>query len=599
MSISRRRFLTITGAAALAATTLGEATIGSRPVKAQEAQPLGPGVTPYPLFIDSQGKVTDRNGIIAEAQRISDALESYVKDWLDGKVPAEIPANLLPKGIDTTSFPSFRLVRPNEITAEDQWIIREAQQIDLNATQGQFPDPHCTYLFLPSFYAPFGSKVIVEGQFPHARFMSIQATPSLHPENYREGAYGVGEVPIVDVDIEPEPGHTNPFRTGAARNGLLRSYRVTFDLAIGNPAELNPAFRPPFFRAPGNNRIGGALIYQGPYGAGYSGGHGRGVWDVGQLWIRYYAPDKAMSPLGGVPLPKLSYQLPDGRQYYIQADLSVAEKNANLRKPAPWTWPGDPLPADGSQGGWGKRFGIFRSVYTGVALNVAWLNWTQKYVRDLDKGVTGRGEDVPAPGNYSVGATECPYISYLVRGMALNWGKVAVLTGKLPTTPRTRDGEPVMEPAQARYWSLTANSNAYPDADGYVGAVLHSIMDDEIVTDTQGRYVIVLSRDFERPSNATAENGVTWVNWGPSSQVNWNIRWLAVNPDTDSSITPNDAKLGWEADWASTKYNKALIGENNHTGLLGEYLPQVHYLGKDEFEKLGTAVTPDQVPIWK
>jgi hypothetical protein len=94
--------------------------------------------------------------------------------------------------------------------------VRRAGTIDFRAVLLQFPDPHCTYLLLPLF-APFGSRVIVEGQFPHARFFDLQITPSFIPEAYHDGYYGVGEVPIVDADIQPLPGSTNPFRPGADR----------------------------------------------------------------------------------------------------------------------------------------------------------------------------------------------------------------------------------------------------------------------------------------------------------------------------------------------------------------------------------------------
>ena len=541
----------------------------------------------------------DRNAVIEAAQDISNNLETYIKSWLAGEVPAQLPAELIPAGVDVQEFKNFRLVKPEDISADEQWAIRSAEEINLNATQGYFPDPHATYLVLPTLFAPFGSQVIIEGEFPHARFFDIQMTPSFHPEAYRYRGFGVGEVPIVDADIEPLPGNFNPFRAGANRNAANRRYQVTFDLKVGNPAELNPAFQPPYYRAPGNHRFGGALSYQGPWGENDTWGHGLGVWDVGQVWIRYYAPDTAQGALGGVPLPKVAYQLPDGRQYYIQADFREWAERSNRRVAAKSTWPEDPTGFSGASHGWLKKFGILRAIATGVALEVPWLDLDQQYVRDLDRGVAGRGEAMPPPGNFSVAATECNYIHYLLRGMSLGWGKVAVLTGKLPTTPHTRNGEPTMEPAEARYWSITATDPALPDADGFVGAVLHSVMDDEIVTDAAQNYVIVLSRPEDRPANATAENGITWVNWGPTAKVSWTLRWLTIHPEWDSAMAPNDQKLGWEGDWASTSYDPSLIGDNAHNGLLGEYLPQVHYLSAADFERLGTAVAAAQIPKWQ
>ncbi|MDZ8184139.1 MAG: hypothetical protein RMX96_04655 [Nostoc sp. ChiSLP02] len=563
-------------------------------VMAQANRPswLAPSPPKFPHF-------RDRKVVIAKAQEISDNLEAHVKAWFADKAPAQIPSKLIPKGVDTKQFRNFRVVKPENITPKQQWAIRPAEKINLKATRGFFPDPNATYLVIPNLLAPFGSKVIIEGEFPYARFFDIQITPSFHPEAYRYGGFGVGEVPIVDVDINPLPGNVNPFRVGADRNAAKRKYRVTFDLAIGNPVDLNRAFRPPYYRAPGNNRVGGAIMYQGPWGETKPWGHGLGVWDMGQIWIRYYAIDKNKDSLGGVPLPKIYYQLPDGRKYYIQSDFERWTKRVNRRIAAKSTLPAEPTQYKDAKTGWFKKFGIFRAIVTGMAQEVPWLKLDQKYVRDLDLGVTGRGEDMPPPGNYSVGATECNYINYLVRGMSLGWGKVAVLTGKLPTTPRTRKGEDTIKKAQARYWSITATDTALPEPDGFVGAALHSVMDDEIITDNQRRYAIVLSRPEDRPKNATASNGVTWVNWGPTANVTWTLRWISVYPDWDFALTPDDRRMGWASDWASKRYDRSLIGNNSHDGALGEYLPRVHYMSKADFEKLGNSVKPDKIPIWQ
>ena len=536
----------------------------------------------------------DRNAVIADAQRISDQLEAYIKDWFDGKVPAELPARLIPRGVDTNTFAHFTLRRPEEIDPEKAWPVRAAEQINLGALHGYFPDPHATYLVLPTLFAPFGSKVIIEGEFPHCRFFDIQITPSFLPEAYHCGYIGVGEVPIVDADIDPLPGNVNPFRVGANRNATNRSYRVTFDLALGNPVELNPqAFKPPVYRAPGNHRVGGAILYQGPWGEDKKVGLGLGLWDVGNIWIRYYAPDKSCVPLAGVPRPRIHYELADGRAFFIEVDTSAWITRMNRTAPAKTTRAHDP---GGATEGWGKMFGIYRSIVSGIARTTKLVD--QEYVRNLDKGVAARGADMAPPGNYEPSATCCTYINYLTRGMSLGRGKVAVLTGTLPTTPKTRDGEPTMQAAQARYWSLTGCDNSWPQKDGYCGAAVHSIMDDEIITDAQHRYVIVFSREQDRPTNATATNGVTWVNWGPTSGQGWTLRWMSVSPEWAFEKTPHEVNLDWRTDWASTSYDRRLIGENSTNGFFGEFQPVVHYLSREQFEQIGGPVTPASVPAW-
>lgn len=535
--------------------------------------------------------------VIAEARRISDNLESYVRAWLDGKVSAQIPDKLLPQGMDR-SVKHFYLQKPEDVIPEKQWMIRETEEINFKALHGFFPDPHATYMKLGAFYAPFGSQLVIEGEFPHSRFFDIQASPSFNPSvYYYNKTLGAGEVPIVDADIEPLPGHVNPFRAGANRNATNRSYQVTFDLAVGNAAKLNPALKPPFYRTPGNNRIAGGIQYQGPWGKDTKHGHGRGLWDTGDLWIRYYAIDKGKGAMGGVSLPKAYYVLPDGRKYYINADFAESLAKTNLTIPARWTLPGDPAWFWGPSEGWDKQFGIFLSIAQAL---VKIISNDKQYIRNLDLGVTGRGENQPAPGNYEPSTSTCTYINYLGRGMSLGWGKIAVLTGKLPTFPDTRNGASKMPVAQMRYWSLTDyDANVDPNQK-LPGAAVASVMDDEIVLDSNRRYVIVYSRAEDRPANATALSGVTWVNWGPTADHVWTLRWLSVAPEWNMAIAPNEANLLWtKTTWSGKNYDKSLIGENGHNGFLGEYLPKVHYMTKAKFEALGSPVDSASVPVWK
>jgi hypothetical protein len=554
---------------------------------------------------------SDRRPVLAQAQCISDAFKQYVKAWMDGRVPAEIPAAFLPQGMNLADYPRFRLVRPQDITPEQQWAIRPAfESIDHKKLYGFFPDPNVSYIVIPALFAPFGTRVIVEGKFPYARFFDAQITPSFVPENYHYDAWaGVGEVPIVDADIEPLPGHTNPFRPGAVRTGSKRSYRLEFRLAAGDPVALNPAFRPPHFRSPGNVRYGGGIMYQGPWGnPGSPDGHKRGVWDSGQLWLRYYAPDHRRGPLAGVPLPKIYYMLEDGRKFYVAPDMGpfIARSNRTTDGGVnTFVPPAVDAAQGGPGGGWYKQTGIFRAILAGVAMGTGW--GTKEYARLLDKGVTGRGSDLPPPNNYEQSATSATYVDYLSRGMSIEKGKVVVLTGKLPTFPQTRDGARVMQAAQLRYWSIVGygvpagwdflwaffNKNTIP------GLATHAVMDDEVVLNKDRFYTIVMSRPEDRPNNSAPRNGVTWVNWGPYGSVSWTLRWLSVGPEWKAPFAPTPELLGRKPDWPDRAYDARAIGMNSHKGTLGPYLPKVHYMSREAFEKLGARVNPRKVPEWE
>ena len=108
--------------------------------------------------------------VTAQAQQISDRLNRYIESWMDGKAPARIPNELVPQGNDFTAFKTFTLVRPDQISPAQQWVVRPAHGIRFDQVIGQFPDPHCTYLYLP-FLAPFGSRVVMEGEFPPLAFL--------------------------------------------------------------------------------------------------------------------------------------------------------------------------------------------------------------------------------------------------------------------------------------------------------------------------------------------------------------------------------------------------------------------------------------------
>jgi hypothetical protein len=576
------------------------------------AKPDGlPFYAPQPPVYPYYGSST-REGVTGKALCISRALEAYIRAWFAGRVPSDIPGAFLPQGRNRTDLTNFRLVRPQDINPERQWIVRAAEPLDpARGVRSSFPDPNVTYLVM-QMYAPFGTRVEIEGDFPHARFFDIQATPPFQPEYYRYNAFGTPEVPIVDVDINPEPGSTNPFQVGADRNAVNRRYRVNLELQIGDAVALNPAMRPPNYRAPGNTRVAGGLLWRGPWGATTNGGDGFGVWEEGEIWIRYYRPDFAKGALGGVGLPRVTYVLSTGERFYIEVNDDSLDTRANRLVIPEATPPQAPRPQEGPLEGWNKEYGIFRAPIEGFAINTGSTTpEAKRYVRDLDKGVAGRGTDAPQQMRFEPSATSATYINYFLRGMSCEAGKVVILTGTLPTTPRTSSGEAVMTAAQARYWSLVGYSvptggelirGIFDPVFGQsvTGAPIQAIYDEEIVTDALRRYVIVLSRPADRPSNATPGNGVTWADWGPRGDVSWTLRWLSVAPEWSFDRTPDEVRLPPSlANWAEATYDKRLIGLNNRDGYLKEFQPIIGYLTRAQFEALGANVTPDRVPVWR
>jgi len=536
-----------------------------------------------------------------EAKELSDKLETYIKDWYYGRADSKIPSGLLPPSIDNEKTKDWVLLRPEEIKQEDQWYIFPAHKVDpeFKRLYQHSPDGNATYLRLV-FIAPFDSSLLIDGDFPHSREMSFHIIRPFDPRFPGTGNMGVLEVPLVDVDIEPDEGSVNPFQTGADRNALNRHYHVVFELKAGDPTALNPVLNDPHLRAPGNTRVGGPFISTGPYGDG--------VIIPSTIWIRYYGPDKGLEPLAGVPLPKAIFKLKTGEEFWLKPSNDLYKVRQTMLAEGANTPPSDPLKAtksmNGPDAGWHKMFGIWE-LYAEARAMLLTINSYEQVVKAARTQVRGmldcffnQGADNPAPGNIAHSATDCPYNNYLIRNFSLGSDKVYVITGKLPTTPRTRNGEATMERAQARYWSISHTGSGKDRK--YQGVLYGSLMDDEIVTNQNNEYIIVHSAGANRPSNAVPENGVTWQDFGTQSSQNFQIRWMSVYPDHYmEEYAPTDQNIPWETGaWMQEKYDKTLVGENK-PGVMGPYHPVIHYMTKEQFEALGNKpLKAEDIPLW-
>jgi len=547
------------------------------------------------LAIDAK---KNRHKYLTEAndkiQAFSEGLEEYTRLWLAGRAKAKFPKGFLPPYMDGEKTRDWELVRPGAIDPTEQWYAMRAY--DPRKELHQFsPDPHVTYLKL-IFVAPLGARLLIEGDFPHARFMDYQILTPVDPMHPVTGQMGICEVPIVDVDIEPDPGHVNPFRPGADRGAKKRHYHLTFQLEAGNAVDLNPwAMQAPAYRGPGNRRVGGPFAFTGPYGGN--------VLVPSIVWLRYYAPDKGVGPLGGVPLPKAALQLPSGEKFWITCDKSVAVKLQTKPVPAQSTPPMEPYPFLGPGFGWFKMFGIMRlhaesrAYYKSKPWGSLDPAEEKRRIRRIFSTVFNQGADATPPGNHENFATECNYISYLVRPMNLGRDKVIVLKGKLPVYPKTRNGEKEMTGGQVRYFSITHQTAMK----GYMSTPYGSLMDDEIVVDGNNEYVIVYSREEERPANAREEYGVTWEAWGGPAHQTMVVRWMSVMPDWYSpEYSPGKQNLPIEkACWSEPGYDQHLVGRNR-PGALGPYHPVIHYMTRRQFESLGKKrIVPGDIPEWE
>jgi len=549
-------------------------------------------ITQGELFVDETN---------ARARELSDELEDYIRRWLEDEVPAQLPEGLLPKYIDTPKTKDWTLMRPDEVLPKQQWYVIPSHPIDpdFEACYMLGTDSNVTYAKL-LFVAPIGSKLLIEGDFPHARYFSYERLPPLDPGRPASGTMGeTPEVPIVDADIEPDPGSTNPFRVGADRNAPDRHYHLSFDLELGNAVDLNPqAMQSPEYRAPGNSRTGGPF--------GFAGAWGGNVFTPSDLWMRIYAPDNQSGTLGGVSLPKATLQLDTGEEFWLQCDFSLAEERQTTQVSAGYEAPKEPFAAIGPQLGWFKIFGLAQNrvesatyVYSEPHGDISPEPAKEKIRREFLL-LFNRGEAADPPGDYEGSSTTCKNNNYLNRMLQLGPGKVYVITGKMPTFPATREGEATMTGGEVRYWSICQYGRG--EDDKYETAVnYNSIMDDEVVLNQDREYIIVYSTPENRPANAQPENGVTWIDWGPRTRQALTVRWMSVMPEWHlPQYAPDEYNLPWaETCWSGTRYDQTLVGLNQ-PGVMGPYHPVIHYMTEEEFEALGNGgLTPQDIPGWK
>ncbi|MBW2418767.1 MAG: hypothetical protein JRH19_09490 [Deltaproteobacteria bacterium] len=98
-------------------------------------------------------------------------------------------------------------------------------------------------------------------------------------------------------------------------------------------------------------------------------------------------------------------------------------------------------------------------------------------------------------------------ILYLCSPYTQRLGEVFVCRAKAFTTPHTPD-EPVYTPGKdIRGFTITTYNF-------WAGICNDAVVDHEVVRDEEGWFTVVVSTKEKRPSNATAEKGVTWIDWG-------------------------------------------------------------------------------------
>lgn len=320
-----------------------------------------------------------------------------------------------------------------------------------------YPDTSATYW---AAHFPFveGARLVIRGTYPHARYFSFHA--------YDEVQRPVDS--IADLDIAPDDGSINPFTSKQRVPDDRRAYTVYVEFTA-SPAK----------RAQNT-------VYAGQMTNGQRN-------PAGFVIYRTYTPDDPASPEGSVPLPTITLETSGG---VVALEFGTCE----------------PLPPDA---GGGVNDAIRDSDHpelpdTGGHHPASTNPPTFKRFYGMDqfpRDFTGSAGDDSAEAQSEGGFLSNQQIAYLYAYTSREYGDILVMRGKAPTFPDTRAGDSVILPRQVRYWSVCQNN-------GLTQRVTDCSADHQTVVGRDGYYTVVVSDPSDRPNNATARNGYTWLAWG-------------------------------------------------------------------------------------
>jgi uncharacterized membrane protein len=254
-------------------------------------------------------------------------------------------------------------------------------------------------------------------------------------------------------------------------------------------------------------------IYAGPASA---------LGTVGFLVLRLYLP--VGSPSGGVAYPQ----------------ITVLNHNGQVA---------------GTEGACAATFSVSSSYWNHYALENAPAN------QATPANGTAQAIDWTRSFSNGYGNLQNSYLQVLV---SHHWGKIVVFHFKAPTFPNTNAGQPVFGNWDLRYWSVCTYDDTGTEVFGCVP-------DYQAPKDKDGYVTFVVSESGQRPSNATAANGVSWLPWGPQNEIQVMER----------NLLP-------AASFAGASENITDPADNaNAAKIMGDYYPTSAYCSEQTFEQGG------------
>lgn len=326
-----------------------------------------------------------------------------------------------------------------------------------------YPDSN-VYYWASAFSVPEGSELSIEGDYPYARYMSFFS--------YDERGKPIGS--LTDFQIQSEA--TNPFIPGNQRSSYNRNY--TIEVLNENPPtntnenltneSINILFVPEYRK---NQQL---IVY------------------------RVYLPNNNIDISGGVNLPQPVLTLSDGTKLKGEQTCEALKS-------------GQPLQV--SFDALGIPPNEYRELISQPDKPDTWpAHNPPKWFIQLDrKSLIGMytGEIDPNAPRSEGGFYPNLDNQYIRTILNRKHGKVLIVRGKAPTTPRTYTDTSIVGDTDLRYWSLCSNQS-------FVNTRVNDcLFDEEVPIDENGFYTIAISRLEDRPRNAIRECGMAWLPMAP------------------------------------------------------------------------------------
>lgn len=327
-----------------------------------------------------------------------------------------------------------------------------------------YPDANVFY-WAATFSIPEGAQLSIEGEFARSRYMSFISYD----------ARGRPIESLADYLIAPRSENdVNPYVIGNRRDSNDRNYSIRIlpdapksQRAVGErgtPESVN-------------------VLHAPPYGNGQH-----------MVLYRIYLPDDATGPTASVALPKPVLTLADGRRLEGAAACTALDTDQTLA-----------LTPDAI----GIPPGVYRELIDQEGRPDTWPaknpgEWFIQLDRESLLGIyTGKIND---DARRSEGGFYPNLDNHYIRTVVnRKHGPVFFVRGKAPTTPKTFGGNEVMGDGELRYWSICSNQGISNTR------VNDCLFDEEIPLDQESNWMVMVSREEDRPRNARPECGIGWL----------------------------------------------------------------------------------------